>query len=380
MLYGCSLYSLLGVKKAFWALLLVVVLAALTFALGGKFPILASLSSSSDKDLAPTAKVERRTINATIKSAGDVAPAPERQVEIKAEVSAKIRSIKVIIGQKIKKGDLLIELDDKDLLTSKSTADIQVEGTKVSLNRSQRNFERAQKLYDRKLLSQEEYENARSERDSSKNDFDKAQSNLQQVLDQLSKTKILAPIDSTVLTIPVVEGQVAIAAASVNSGTSLMTVADLSKMNISAHINQVDIAKIHLQEKVDIAVDSLPGVKMTGIVYLISPIAVIKNNVKGFTVNIAIQNLDARVRPGMTANVTFPVITLPNALSLPISAIFTEDDDQKVVYIQPVDPKAAAIRKPIEIGVTNFDLAEIKSGVKEGEAVLLTRPSKNKGG
>lgn len=367
-------------KKAFWALLLVVVLAAVTFAVGGKFPILASLSASSDKDLAPTAKVERRTINAIIKSAGDVAPAPERQVEIKAEVSAKIRSIKVIIGQKIKKGDLLIELDDKDLLTSKSTADIQVEGTKVSLNRSQRNFERAQKLYDRKLLSQEEYENARSERDSAKNDFDKAQSNLQQVLDQLSKTKILAPIDSTVLTIPVVEGQVAIAAASVNSGTSLMTVADLSKMNISAHINQVDIAKIHLQEKVDIAVDSLPGVKMTGIVYLISPIAVIKNNVKGFTVNIAIQNLDARVRPGMTANVTFPVVTLPNALSLPISAIFTEDDDQKVVYIQPVDPKAAAIRKPIEIGVTNFDLAEIKSGVKEGEAVLLTRPSKNKGG
>lgn len=370
----------LAVKKAFFALAILMTVAVLLYALGGKRLMSASFSSTSDADLAPTAKVARRTINATIKSSGDVAPSPDRQVEIKAEVSAKIRSIKVIIGQKVKKGDLLIELDDKDLLTNKSSAEIQIEGTKVSLNRSQRNFDRAQKLYDRKLLSQEEYENARSERDSAKNDFDKAESNLQQVLDQLSKTKILSPIDSTVLTIPVVEGQVAIAAASVNSGTSLMTVADLSKMNISTHINQVDITKIHAQEKVDIAVDSLPDLKMAGVVYLISPIAVIKNNVKGFTVNIAIQNLDPRVRPGMTANVTFPVITLPNALSLPISAIFTEDDDQKVVYIQPANPNEAVIRKPIEIGVTNFDLAEIKSGLKEGETVLLTRPLKIKGG
>lgn len=371
---------LLVVKKAFCTLAILVVLAAIGYAFGGKFPIAGAFGTKSENDGAPTAKVERRTINATIKSSGDVAPSPDRQVEIKAEVSAKIRSIKVIVGQKVKKGDLLIELDDKDLLTNKSSAEIQIEGTKVSLNRSQRNFERAQKLYDRKLLSQEEYENARSERDSAKNDFDKAQSNLQQVLDQLSKTKILSPLDSTVLTIPVVEGQVAIAAASVNSGTSLMTVADLSKMNISTHVNQVDITKIQHQEKVDITVDSLPNLKMTGVVYLISPIAVIKNNVKGFTVNITIQNLDPRVRPGMTANVTFPVATLTNALSLPISAIFTEDDDQKVVYVQPANPKEEAVRKPIEIGVTNFDLAEIKSGVKEGEAVLLTRPAKNKGG
>lgn len=362
-------------KKAFLPLLILVLIAGSFFAWRHFMP-----TSAADHEELATAKVERRTINAIIKSSGDVAPSPDRQVEIKAEVSAKIKSIKVIIGQKIKKGDLLIELDDKDLLTSKASADIQIEGTRVNLNKAQRNFDRAQKLYDRKLLSQEEYENARSERDSAKNDFDKAQSNLQQVLDQLSKTKILAPIDSTVLTIPVVEGQVAIAAASVNSGTSLMTVADLSKMNISTHINQVDIAKIHPTEKVEILVDSLPDLKMQGIVYLISPIAVIKNNVKGFTVNISIQNLDPRVRPGMTANVTFPVVTLPNALSLPISAIFTEEDDKKVVYVQPHDHKESAVRKPIEIGVTNFDLAEIKSGLKEGDTVLLTRPPKIKGG
>jgi RND family efflux transporter MFP subunit len=336
--------------------------------------------ATKDDSSALTAKVERRTIKSFIENAGDVGPAPERSVEIKPEVGAKIRSIKVIIGQKVSKGDLLIELDDKDLLTSKASAEIQIEGTKVTLNRTQRNFERAQKLYDHKLLSQEEYENARSERDSAKNDFDKAQSSLQQVLDQLSKTKILAPIDSTVLTIPVVEGQVAIAAASVSSGTTLMTVADLSRMNISAHVNQVDITKVKINEKVEISVDSLQGLKMIGLVYLISPIATIKNNVKGFTVSIAIQNLDPRVRPGMTANVKFPVITLPNALSLPISAIFTEDDDKKVVYLSPDKPDLPAVRKPVEIGVTNFDLAEIKSGVQEGDTVLLARPTKIKGG
>jgi RND family efflux transporter MFP subunit len=367
------------VKKAIGAVAIILALGVAAYFLRGKLPQGMSLSANDDLS-APTVKVQRQLINTTIESAGDVAPAPDRQVEIKSEVSEKIKSVKVVIGQKVKKGDLLIELDDRDLITSKDSADILVEGAKVTLDRNQRNFERAEKLYDRKLLSQEDYENARSDRDSAKNAYDSAKSNLDQVLYNLSKTKILSPIDSTVLLIPVVEGQVAIAAASVNSGTSLMTVADLSTMNISTHVNQVDIAKIRAKEKVSITVDSLRDVKMTGIVDLISPIADIKNNVKGFTVNIIIQNLDPRVRPGMTANVTFPVVSLPDALSLPISAIFTEDDDKKVVYVQPEDPKQPAVRKQVEIGVSNFDLAEIKSGLKEGEAVLLSRPSKIHGG
>lgn len=367
------------VKKAIWALLIVLTLGVAAYFLRGYVPQSVGLTSEEDSAV-PTVKVQRQLINTTIESSGDVAPAPDRSVEIKSEVSEKIKSIKVVIGQKVKSGDLLVELDDRDLLTSKASADIQVEGAKVTLNRNQRNFERAQKLYDQKLLSQEDYENARSDRDSAQNAYDNAKSNLDQVLYQLSKTKILAPIDSTVLTIPVAEGQVAIAAASVNAGTTLMTIADLSTMNVSAHINQVDITRIKLKEKVDITIDSLRDVKMTGIVDLISPIAVIKNNVKGFTVNIIIQNLDPRIRPGMTANVTFPVASLPNALSIPISAIFTENDEQKVVYVQPADPKLPVVRKPVEIGVTNFDLAEIKSGLQEGETVLLTRPSKIHGG
>lgn len=361
-------------KKALWSLIILALLGG-----GGYFGYTywqanaTAENQAAAQDATSMAKVSRRKIEFNIEAAGDIAPAIE--VEVKPEVSARIKRILVGIGQQVKKGDLIVELDDRDLLTERSSAETEIAGANVALEKAQRNYVRAEQLYQRKLISQEAFENLRSDRDTAKNNHDKSLRKLQTVDDKLAKTKVYSPMDGTILTVPVVEGQVVVAAASVNSGTLLMNIADLSEMYISTHINQVDVAKIRDDQHVDIEVDSLPGNEMKGNVSLISPVATVIRNTKGFTVTVRIEQLDERVKPGMTAELTFPISTVDNALTVPLTAVFTEDDDTTVVYIvgKGLNPGAAR-RVPVEIGVSDFDFAEIKNGLAEGDIVLLTRP------
>lgn len=320
------------------------------------------------------ALVKRRNIEYRIASSGDLAPAV--QVDVKPEISARIMDIAVEVGAIVKKGQHLCTLEDKDLQTQKDTLLTSIRGAEVTLEQSQRQYTRAQRLYERRLISLETFQNAETDLESARNNYDKAQKQLEsQVNVNLTKTIINSPMEGTVLSIPVVEGQVAVAAASVNSGTLLMTIADLSKMYINTHVNQVDIANIVQKQSVDITVDAIPGALMKGTVTLVSPVATIKNSVKGFSVLVSIDKLDPRVRPGMTADLSFPVIDLRGVLAVPLAAIFIEDG-KKYVYVTERDPAATSKpeRREVDVGISNYDFCEIKAGVKEDEAVLLERP------
>ncbi len=322
--------------------------------------------------LPTTATVERRTILQTVLVSGDIAPAVS--VEVKAEISGRIKRIAKTIGDAVKKNDLLVELDDRDLLTEKASAQTDIEGTRFSLEKSKRLYERSQKLFDRKLISLETFENTKTDYDVAQNNFEKAGSRMRTVLDKLEKTRIPAPMDGTILTLPVVEGQVVIGAGSVNSGTLLMNMADLTHMVIYSHVNQVDIAQIKSHQKVDFRVDSIREKKMPAVVSLISPIATSKNNIKGFAVTLDVKEIDPRLRPGMTADVTFPILEVENTLALPLNAIFTDENDNKIVYRPSKDPNEEPEKVPVVLGVVTYDYAEIKSGLKQGDLVLLVKP------
>ena len=327
-----------------------------------------------------TAPVEKRTIVHEIDTAGDITPVTS--VDVKPEISYKIKKIFVAVGQAVKQGDPLVELDDSDILTNKTVSDRQVEAARLDLDKNHRDYDRAQKLYTDKLVSQESYENAKTSLDTAQNAYEQAQNSRQQVLDQLTKTKILSPLSGTVLSIPVVEGQVVVGAASVNSGTVLMTVADLRKMVIYAQVNQVDIAYIHKGEPANFTVESIKDTPMAGVVDLIYPQASVKNNVKGFQVWILIENPNKDLKPGMTADVVIPVETAKDAVVLPLASVFTEEDGTSVAFVAPPadtdDDAALPERRPLKLGIINYDYAQVLSGVKVGETVLLTRPKKSR--
>jgi RND family efflux transporter MFP subunit len=320
-----------------------------------------------------TATVESRDIQFSINAAGDIGPAD--QVSVRPEVNGKIAVLPVDIGDNVKKGDLLFTLDDADLQIQRASRQTDIEGAKLQVEKTKRNFERVKKLYADKLISRETYDDARTEFDVAQNAFTRADQALSLVDYSLTKTKIVAPFDCTVLTRPVSVGQAVSGSGGFNSGTEVMTIANLNDMVILAHINQADVTRVALNQSVEVEVDSVPGLKMKGVVERIAPQATVKNNLKGFSARIALTKIDPRVRPGMTANVAIPVASAKDVLSIPLAAVFTENGDR----FSYVKDGHATERRPIQIGVTDYSFAEVTSGLSAGEIVSLEPPAENSG-
>ena len=316
-----------------------------------------------------TAIAEKRNLDFTVEISGDVAPAS--QLDVKSEVGGKLKALHVIAGQTVKEGEVLVEIDDRDLLSEKDSADTEIEGAKLSMEKSKKNYERSRELFQEKLISREVHDNLTAEYQISENSLVKAQRKLQLVTDKLRKTRVIAPSAGTVLTVPVIEGQVVIAAASVNSGTTLMTIANLSKLLVETHINQVDVAKIELNQDVKLRAESLKDLELEATIAFIAPVATVKNNVKGFQVQALIENPSPRLRPGMTVNVSIPIAAASDAVSVPISAVFKGEGKKKVVYVRNGE---STEQREVKVGITNTDHAQIIKGVQEGEEVMLVEP------
>ena len=320
-----------------------------------------------------TAQVTRQNIESAVEVSGDIQPV--LQVEVKPEISARIKTISIILGDLVKQGQILMELDDRDLLTEKESAEIEIAGAKLSLEKSVKNFERDKQLFDKQLVSKQTLTDTTISRKISENDLEKSMKRLQIVKDKLAKTRIPAPMDGMVLELPVVEGQVVVGAASVNSGTSLVRLADLNRLMISTNVNQVDVARLKAGMPVVFTVDSISDAKMHGHIKSIAPTATIVKNIKGFAVEMAIDKPDPRLKPGMTADVSIPIESVKNVLSIPLAAVFNDNKDQKIAYVKMPGEDQPPEKRVINVGLSNLDFAEVKSGLKENETVLLTRPA-----
>ncbi len=240
-----------------------------------------------------TALVEQRDIRFEISAAGDIGPAD--QVSVRPEINGRIEELPVDFGDKAKKGDLLCRLDDRDLQIERTQRLMEIDGAKLQLEKALRTLKRQKKLFDEQFVSQEIYDDARTDHDLATNTLVRAEQALRLVDDRLRKTRILAPFDCTVLTRPVSLGQTVSGSAGFNSGTEIMTIANLGEMIVNAHVNQADVVRLQEGRSVEIRAESVPGVRMTGIVERIAPQAVIKNGIKGFSARITIKEIDPRV-------------------------------------------------------------------------------------
>ncbi len=323
----------------------------------------------SDKLLA---RAEKRDIDSSVEVSGDVTPA--FQLDVKPEVGGKLKALHVEPGDTVKEGDVLVEIDDTDLLSEKQSALTEIEGAKLEMEKTGKNYARAKELFEQKLISLEVFENLASEYALGENSLVKTQRKLQLVEDRLRKTKVLAPMDGTVLTAPVIEGQVVIAAASVNSGTTLMTIANLSKLLVETHINQVDVARLEPNLTVKLHVESLKDADMDAKISFIAPVATVKNSVKGFQVQALIEKPNPRLRPGMTVNISIPIASASDVVSVPISAVFRGEGNKKVIYVRRGQTTE---RREVKIGVTNMDYAQVIKGVEDGEEILLIEPGRS---
>lgn len=366
---------MLNMKK--WLTIIVIVgcLGASAWYMRDRF----ASNDPSDVNGRPTsATVESRDIHFSINAAGEIGPAD--QVSVRPEINGRILELPVDIGDPVKQGQLLFQLDDANLQIEKSTAEKDVERAKLQVEQAERNYLRSQSLFDEKLISKEVFEDTKTQYELAKNTLSRSEKALELVQDNLSKTRIVAPFDCTVLTRPVSVGQAVSGSGGFNSGTEVLTIANLNDMIINAHINQADVARLGVNEEVNVEVEAVPGLKMVGKVERIAPQATIKNNIKGFAVRILLQHVDPRVRPGMTADIQIPVAAADNVVAVPLAAVFTERDpttQQTERYVYVVD-KGRFLRRPVQIGVSDYFYAEVQKGLSPGEVVALEQPPKDK--
>jgi len=179
-----------------------------------------------------------------------------------------------------------------------------------------------------------------------------------------------SPFDGTILEIPVTEGQGVVGAASVNSGTSLMTFADLSSLLLITHVNQLDANKISFGREMVLKSPASGGGTASAEINFIAPLATIKNNIKGFEVRGIINRNEAGLKPGVSVSVRIPLDKASNVVAVPITAVF-EQEGAKVVYVLK-DGKPE--RRKVKVGVIDSSLAEIQSGINEGEEVIIVAP------
>lgn len=315
-----------------------------------------------------TAEVETRSIQFKVTAAGEIGPA--EQVSVRPEINGRIKTLDVDLGDRVKKGDVLFTLDDSDLQIEKQSRETEIDGAKLQLEKAERNYERAKELYESELISKELYEDTQTEFELAKNSLERAQQSLSLIEDRLKKTKVEAPFDCTVLTRPVSMGQAVSGSGGFNSGTEVLTIADLNNMIVNAHVNQADVTRLSTGQEVEIQIESVAGLALKGIVERVAPQSMIKNNIKGYPARIRIdaKGLDPRVRPGMTANLSIPVASSENSVSIPLAAVFTEQGE-RFALVKKEDETFE--RRPIRIGIADYDYAEVLGGLKPGEIVSL---------
>lgn len=329
-----------------------------------------------------SAVVERGAIHFAVGVAGEIGPA--EQVSVRPEVNGRISELPVDVGDSVKKGALLFALDDRDLKLEVETRQKQIESTKLQLDKSRiamdqakRDYDRDKELFEAKLLSEQAFEAGRQRHESAIKDheialnaIERSEKDLALAEERLSRARIMAPFDCTVLTRPISAGQAVSGSGGFNSGTEVLTIADLSAMVISAHVNQADVTRLKSGMQVDVEVDAVPGLKIQGEVERIAPQATLRNNIKGYGTRIILKELDPRVQPGMTANISIPVSAASNVLTVPLTAVFSEQGERYVF----VKNGESFERRPVVVGVSDLFKAEIQSGVSEGEVVALELP------
>jgi multidrug efflux pump subunit AcrA (membrane-fusion protein) len=212
----------------------------------------------------PIAAAVVRDAEHSVQVSGEVWAAA--QFAVKTEVTGRIKKLHVAPGEQVKAGDLLVEIDE--------------------------------------LSSREAYDDVIAKL-APRNDLSRA--DLQLVEDKLSGTKVRAPRDGIVVTMPVSEGQGVVPASISNSGTTLLTIGDISTFIVQTHVSLADIAKFAVQQTAQITADAIPGEQMEAVISRIAPFTTLVNSVKGFSVRAVIERPSAQLRPGMTVRLTVPI-------------------------------------------------------------------------
>ena len=303
-------------------------------------------------------KVQRGDVATIISASGTIQPI--NPVDISSKITAQIREVKVKENNHVEAGQVLVVLEDDDIQP-------QLIQARARLNNAEVNYERDKRLSAIGVVPKQQLDNSAME-------YNIAQANYDQIQSKLNETVITSPIAGTVIGKPLPAGQTV--AQGISNPMVILTIADLSKMQIEAQVDQTDIGKVTEGQKVAFNVDAYPDQKFTGKVAKVSQKAVTQQNVIYYTVTIDVDGGENLLKPSMVARVSILSGENKGVLLLPLAAIRT-DKDAKYVVVK--NESGQMINVPIVTGITGDDKVEIKSGLNEGDSVVIQTTGQQSG-
>lgn len=268
-----------------------------------------------------TEVVESRRIITSITATGTVEPVT--LVEVGTQVSGILTSLNVDYNSIVKKGQIIAELDKSTLLVDLATKKSSLSSKKSQYEYETANYMRVKALYDKKLISDSEYELTLYNYETAKNGYAIAQNDLVRSQTNLDYATIYSPIDGVVLSKSVEEGQTV--ASSFNTPTLFTIAADLTDMRVVADVDEADIGGVKLGQKVSFTVDAFPNDKFNGEVTQIRKQALIVSNVVTYEVIISAANHELKLMPGLTASVEIYVFDKHCNTVIPNKALLVAD-------------------------------------------------------
>jgi len=374
-----------------------------------------------------TEKAVRKTILQTVSATGKVQP--ETEVKISPEVAGEIIELPVTDGMPVKKGDLLVKVKPdsyKALLEQQEAAISAAKATnlqqKATMMKTEQDLKRAEDLFNKKLISVQDYNAAQASDDVAKNTYEsslheieRAQAGSSQARDQLSKTTIYSPIEGTVTILNSKLGE-RLVATNQFAGTEVMRVADLAHMEARVDVNENDVVNVKVDDKANVKIDAYGDRKFHGTVYQIANTGKTtgtgtQEEVTNFEVKIRIDDHDVTLKPGLSCTADIETNMVKDAVAVPMQSVTIRTGDsnlspeeiekqkQKVAardkgdnsadYVNERQEKATqkeehekiakvvflkkgskAQMVKVTTGISDDTYMEIRSGIKPGEEVI----------
>ncbi len=393
-------------KKWIWISLVIVITGAMV--------LVNLLKDDTETIQVETEEIKRSTLIHKVNASGKIQP--EVEIKISAVTTGWIMDITVAEGDSVKQGQHLISLDDKQLRSDVERSQSMVKSAQADLKKRKARKERTEALYRKQLVSKQEWENDVAAYESSVSLLEQYQASLASANDRLYKTRLTAPQDGIVTKIYKEKGEMALG--STFQAQLLMTVADLSKMEVEVDVNENDVVSVSIGDTAEIEIDAFQDTVFTGIVSEIAHVAETQNmgsqeQVTNFKVKVRMLDAPEKIRPGMSATTNIITDIRKDVLAVPIQCltvrpegsdkilpkkgkrgkkkdrrrgdgpkqdkqvtkemievVFAVSDTLKEMPTLRKNDQKYALVTPVKVGITSDTHYEVLQGLSEGDIVI----------
>lgn len=309
--------------------------------------------------------VIRRDVGAVVKATGVIRASVGAQVRVGSRISGVVNRLYVKVGDSVAKGQLLAELDDRDLVARRDEAAADLERARAELRYAQLDLQRQRELHTANVLSSGDLDLAERTFAIARQQVAAAEATRRFADTQVAYARIVAPIAGVVASVSTQEGETVAASF---AAPTFVTLIDLSRLEVWAYVDETDIGRIQPGQAAKFTVDTYPDVEFDGEVTTIYPQAEIRDNVVDYVAVIRFHPPRAHVlRPDMTTTVRVALQVHENALTLPLGAVRWDGGQPYVLALRDGRPE----RRRITTGIRDERNWEVLSGINENDAALV---------